>query len=244
MRIPTCIAVLSVLSCHAVEAALIKRAADPIVTFASGTIIGTATSVYSSPTATVNAFLGIPFAQSPPLRFAPPKPAPAFSKPFVAKQLAPACIQQFIVGAPGSPLQPNLEAYFNNPTLPPPPESEDCLYLNIYTPKNASPKKQKAVMFWVFGGNLQFGTGSLAFYNGSRLAYENDVVVVTINYRTNSLSMPIPLCDCPSVLTPASLWILQLAANTIRTAKCWLPRPTTGSELVSSIRSLSPHPPG
>ncbi|RYE71996.1 MAG: hypothetical protein EOO81_04535, partial [Oxalobacteraceae bacterium] len=46
----------------------------------------------------------------------------------------------------------------------------------------------KAVMFWLFGGNNQFGTASLAYYNGSSLAVNEDVVVVVINYRTNSTS--------------------------------------------------------
>jgi carboxylesterase type B len=65
-------------------------------------------------------------------------------------------------------------------------ESEDCLYLNIYTPRKG-PKKEdlKPVMLWIFGGNLQFGTASLERYNGGTLAYNNNVVVVTFNYRLN-----------------------------------------------------------
>jgi len=75
------------------------------------------------------------------------------------------------------------------------------LYLNVYAPQAASPSTLKPVMFWLFGvsvhlsacrmkliaqGNLAFGTGSLDFYNGDSLAVNEDVVVVTINYRTNS----------------------------------------------------------
>ncbi|KAB8606240.1 hypothetical protein FH972_025870 [Carpinus fangiana] len=66
-----------------------------------------------------------------------------------------------------------------------PEESEDCLYLNVFAPRDASPTNKKPVLFWLFGGNLQFGTGSLTFYNGSSLAATQDIVVVTINYRTN-----------------------------------------------------------
>lgn len=40
-------------------------------------------------------------------------------------------------------------------------------------------------MFWLYGGNLEIGTGSLPYYNGSSLAVNEDVVVVTPNYRTN-----------------------------------------------------------
>lgn len=76
--------------------------------------------------------------------------------------------------------------YFNNPGYPAPKESEDCLYLNVFAPQNASPTNLKSVMFWIFGGNNQFGTASLAYYNGSSLAVNHDVVVVAINYRTNS----------------------------------------------------------
>lgn len=78
--------------------------------------------------------------------------------------------------------------YFNNPNLPPPAESEDCLYLNVFAPQSASPSNTKSVMFWLFGGNNQFGTASLAYYDGSSLAANEDVVVVVINYRTNSKS--------------------------------------------------------
>lgn len=66
----------------------------PTATIDAGVVIGTTTSLPAA-TATVNKFLGIPFAKSPPTRFAPPeKPAP-FSAPIEAKQWSPACIQQF-----------------------------------------------------------------------------------------------------------------------------------------------------
>lgn len=76
--------------------------------------------------------------------------------------------------------------YFNNPNYPPPAESEDCLYLNVFSPQGASSSNNKPVMFWLYGGNNQFGTASLAYYDGSSLAANEDVVVVAINYRTNS----------------------------------------------------------
>lgn len=40
-------------------------------------------------------------------------------------------------------------------------------------------------MFWVYGGNLQFGDAGLATYDGSSFAANQDVIVVTTNYRTN-----------------------------------------------------------
>jgi carboxylesterase type B len=59
-----------------------------------GEVIGT-TTVLPSATVTVNKFLGIPFAVSPPDRFAPPLPAKKFSKPMIAQAWSPSCIQQF-----------------------------------------------------------------------------------------------------------------------------------------------------
>jgi acetylcholinesterase len=73
---------------------------------------------------------------------------------------------------------------FSNPM---PEESEDCLYLNIWTPSSKAPEGGFPVMFWIYGGNLQFGTGSLPMYNGAKLAALRDVVVVTHNYRTNGM---------------------------------------------------------
>ena len=68
--------------------------------------------------------------------------------------------------------------------------SEDCLFLNVYAPEIVSrPSAQKSgdlpVMFWIHGGGNV--TGSAAFYNGSRLASEQRVVVVTLNYRLGFL---------------------------------------------------------
>lgn len=72
---------------------------------------------------------------------------------------------------------------YNNPGNPPPPESEDCLYLNIYAPLDASPSNKKVVMVWFIGGYLLFGTGSIALYDGSSFAAFQDVIIVTFNFR-------------------------------------------------------------
>ena len=60
-------------------------------------------------------------------------------------------------------------------------QSEDCLYLNIWTPSlEGAPRP---VMVWIHGGAFVTGAGTLGTYNGKRLAALGDVVVVTINYR-------------------------------------------------------------
>jgi carboxylesterase type B len=93
-------------------------------------------------------------------------------------------MQQF-PGANGEVIQSNVKKIFGTYGEKAPEESEDCLYLNIYAPPPTANKRPKPVMFWIFGGNLQFGSASLERYNGGCLAARNDVIVVTINYRLN-----------------------------------------------------------
>ncbi|KAF3047840.1 hypothetical protein E8E11_000997 [Didymella keratinophila] len=148
-------------------------AVDPTISISAGTIIGTATKPANQPslTASANAYLGVPFAKSLPERFSPPEAASPWSPPLQAQAVKPACIQQF---SGSGQTQALTKQFFNNPNGPAPEESEDCLYLNVYTPPGVTPDSKKAVMFWLFG-----------YYDGSSLAITQDVVVVTINYRTN-----------------------------------------------------------
>lgn len=123
---------------------------DPTVTISSGTIIGTAIKPANQPllTASANAYLGVPFAKSPPERFSPPEAASQWTTPLQAQAIRPACIQQF---SGSGQTQELTKQFFNNPIGPAPEESEDCLYLNLYTPPGATPNSKKAVMFWLFG---------------------------------------------------------------------------------------------
>ncbi|CAG2114908.1 unnamed protein product, partial [Medioppia subpectinata] len=65
-------------------------------------------------------------------------------------------------------------------------QSEDCLVLNVWTPKTPTGDRQKAalkpVMFWIHGGALITGSSFQWQYNGTALA-TNDVVIVSVNYR-------------------------------------------------------------
>jgi para-nitrobenzyl esterase len=63
--------------------------------------------------------------------------------------------------------------------------SEDCLYLSVYAPSDASPDKPLPVMYWIFGGGNN--SGYAGDYNGGTLAQSQDVIVVTVNYRLGSL---------------------------------------------------------
>jgi para-nitrobenzyl esterase len=64
-------------------------------------------------------------------------------------------------------------------------DSEDCLTLNVWTPGLDGAKRP--VMVWVHGGSFTGGSGSEGLYRGGLLAREDDVVVVTINYRLGLL---------------------------------------------------------
>ena len=64
--------------------------------------------------------------------------------------------------------------------------SEDCLHLNIYCPRGASVDSNLPVLFWIHGGAYTNGAGSIAWYDGTRLA-SKETVVVSINYRLGPL---------------------------------------------------------
>lgn len=66
---------------------------------------------------------------------------------------------------------------------PPLPTSEDCLFLNVWTP--AADDKKRPVLVWFHGGGFTTGSGSSYAYDGVRLAKRGDVVVVTTNHRLN-----------------------------------------------------------
>ena len=69
--------------------------------------------------------------------------------------------------------------------------SEDCLYLNIWTPflpnSKISKIKKKPVMVWIHGGGFVSGSGSDTTFDGGAIASRGDVVLVTINYRLGNL---------------------------------------------------------
>lgn len=64
------------------------------------------------------------------------------------------------------------------------PQSEDCLFLNVWTP-DASRRKARPVMVYIHGGAYSGGSGSDALYDGTNLCLRGDVVVVTLNHRLN-----------------------------------------------------------
>lgn len=158
----------------------VKRAGAPSATLDSGVVVGTTTSLPSS-TAVVNKFLGIPFA-APPVRFSPAVAPQPWSEPLDTSEYKPACIQEFVYPAAARNFSIEL---FNTPP-PPAGESEDCLNINVFAPASGT---GKTVMFWIYGGGLAFGANSLAAYDGTSFAANQDVIIVAPNYRTNGKSM-------------------------------------------------------
>lgn len=190
----------------------------PTATLDCGVVIGTTTSLPAA-TATVNKFLGIPFAQSPPQRFGMPQ-APG-SCNVNATAWKPACIQQFV----GSTLVRDFTEYvFNNPA---PEESEDCMYLNVYAPSSPPPAGGRTVMFWIYGGALEFGNAGQIYYDGSYFAAHEDVIIVTTNYRTNvsNIESDRKYHELTSAYLPG-LWICDLTRDTHNTTKPWILRST------------------
>lgn len=111
-------------------------------------------------------FQGIPFAAAPvgELRWRPPRPARPWRETLDATRPRAACAQPARLGAPES-------------------AEEDCLHLNVTTPRRA--RGRLPVMVWVHGG--AFVTGNGHTYDARKLAVEGGVVVVTVNYRLGPL---------------------------------------------------------
>ena len=114
----------------------------------------------------VDQFLGIPYAAPPvgDLRWRPPQPAASWNGVRPAKAFGPACAQVTTLGVFAGPANAN----------------EDCLTLNVFTPKPGAAAKAPVIV-WIHGGGNVDGVSS--DYDASRLASLGDTVVVTINYR-------------------------------------------------------------
>uniref|UniRef100_A0A286XCP4 Carboxylesterase type B domain-containing protein n=2 Tax=Cavia porcellus TaxID=10141 RepID=A0A286XCP4_CAVPO len=156
-----------------------QDSASPIRTTNIGQVRGSLVHV-KGPNAGVHTFLGIPFAKPPvgPLRFAPPEAPEPWSGVKDGTSHPAMCLQDTHITVSGG------EKLFNL-TAPPLSMSEDCLYLNIYTPAHAHERSSLPVMVWIHGGGLIVGMASV--YDGSMLAAYEDVVVVIIQYRLGLL---------------------------------------------------------
>jgi para-nitrobenzyl esterase len=151
-----CAAVLSPLAFARIHAADGTR-----VKIDTGEIEGVATQ-------RVIAFKGIPFAAPPvgSLRWRAPQPVMPWTGVKAAAEYGHDCMQEPF-GGDAAPLGT--------------PPDEDCLVLNVWTPKDRGTARLP-VMFWIYGGGFVNGGSSPAVYDGSHFA-EGGVVLVSANYR-------------------------------------------------------------
>lgn len=136
------------------------HAAQPTapVKVTGGVIAGTQADGY-------RVYQGIPFAAPPvgELRWRLPQPVVPWTGVKQTRSFAPACAQ--------------------SASWMPEPKSEDCLYLNVWTPDKAS---KLPVIVWIHGGGYYGGSASQSLYDGANLA-RHGAVVVTVNYRLGIL---------------------------------------------------------
>ncbi|XP_068938555.1 liver carboxylesterase 1-like isoform X1 [Petaurus breviceps papuanus] len=168
---------LSLLLCSLTAVSLQgQQSSTPVVDTQYGKVQGKLESLQGFDK-TVNVFLGVPFAKAPlgPLRFTPPQPAEPWDYVKSTATYPPMCAQDLPSGQLLSDLFTNREEKISLKM------SEDCLYLNIYTPADLSKKTRLPVMVWIHGGGLLVGAAST--YDGLALSALENVVVVAIQYR-------------------------------------------------------------
>lgn len=140
-----------------------KQFKEDIVKVSGGFIQG-----LTNPETGIRHFWGIPYAQPPvgDLRWRAPQPVKDWDGIRDAGKFGPKAMQKFIF----------TDMRFRSDSM-----SEDCLYLNVWTPAN-SPTANLPVLVYFFGGGFIAGDGSEWRYDGQSLA-QKDIVVVTVNYR-------------------------------------------------------------
>jgi para-nitrobenzyl esterase len=155
------------LAIAAAPAGMNRIASDP-VRIESGAVAGTRLP------SGVRAYLGIPFAAPPVgrLRWAPPQPA-HWAGLWNADRKGPECIQV---------LRPhNINHYFGEE-----PSSEDCLYLNLWSPAAATAHSRLPVVVFLYGGGYTIGSSGMANYDGEQVARAG-AIFVNFNYRVGAL---------------------------------------------------------
>src|SRR3984893_8154808 len=137
------------------------RAADRVKT-ANGTVEGITEQ------SGVHVYRGIPFAAPPvgDLRWKPPQPARNWAGIRSAAEFGPRCVQAAIYG----------DMIFRSNGM-----SEDCLYLNVWTPATSG-RDRLPVLVYFYGGVFVTGDGSEARYDGESMARKG-IVSLTVNYR-------------------------------------------------------------
>ena len=121
----------------------------------------------------VRVYKGIPYAAPPlgRLRWRPPEPVPAWTGVRPSNAFGPNSLQGVVWG--------DIDPYAVG-------VSEDCLYLNVWTPAAPGDGARLSTMVWIHGGGFVVGSGAEPRYDGAHLAARG-IVVVTLNHRLNAL---------------------------------------------------------
>jgi para-nitrobenzyl esterase len=156
----TCALLLPLFAATALSTGALARTAAPVATTTSGKVSGAVEDGVAS-------WKGIPFAAPPvgPLRWRAPQPPAKWPGVRAATEYSHDCMQKPFDGD-AAPLGT--------------PPAEDCLYLNVWKPADATGKLP--VVFWVYGGGFINGGSSPPTYSGANLARKG-VVFVSFNYR-------------------------------------------------------------
>lgn len=160
---------------------------NPTVELASATLSGVSVRfddpTYTGVNKTIDAYLGVPFAEPPvgDLRFANPVPLHLQGE-YNATEDRDECPQM----SPLDDWTPRPLPPIFNITLPGPIPvrkiSEDCLFLSIYTP-SPKPVTLVPVLVWIHGGGYAIGGGSEIIYDPIPIVAMSDIIVVNVNYR-------------------------------------------------------------
>ncbi|XP_067653575.1 acetylcholinesterase-like isoform X2 [Haliotis asinina] len=154
--------------------ALFHKGKTQKVSTLNGPLLGQRVSVLGK---SLDIFYGIPYAKPPvgDLRFKYPQPSESWG-PEVrdARKQMPSCFQ----------IKDALDAVEAHRQIPD-DYSEDCLHLTVWAPSENG--GHQAVMVWIYGGGFFSGSSRMPLYEGKYLAAENDVIVVSMNYRLGPL---------------------------------------------------------
>lgn len=146
-------------------------AQQPVINTENGTVSG-----YKS--GEISIFKGIPFAAPPvgDLRWKAPQPVKNWTGVLKCESFSASPVQRKPV-----PFMMWTEEFIT----PPGKLSEDCLYLNIWTPAKQA-NKQLPVFVWIYGGGFNSGSAACAVYDGEEMA-KKGIIFVSFNYRVGVL---------------------------------------------------------
>ncbi len=147
--------------------AMFSLAQEPVIQTEQGKVSG-----YKN--GEIRIFKGIPFAAPPvgELRWKAPLPPEKRSEVLICDKFSASPMQNY-----PKPFMMWTEEFIT----PPDKLSEDCLYLNIWTPTK-SPKDKLPVFVWIYGGGFSSGSSACAVYDGEEMSKEG-IVFVSLNYR-------------------------------------------------------------